>query len=70
MCEICSKLIIRALERPATTLTNEIKLRCFPVNYLKFLRLAILQDNCERQVLHMLPLKKKANPKDKKIKKR
>ena len=60
MCEICSKLIIRALERPATTQKNEIKLRCFPVNYLKFLRLAILQDNCERQVLHMLPLKKKS----------
>ena len=58
MCEICSKLIIRTPERPATTLKNEIKLRCFPMNYLKLLRLAILQDNCERQVLHMLPLKK------------
>ena len=57
-CEICSKLIIKTPAwdsgtglRPATFLKKRFLHRCFPVNFVKFLRTLFLQNTFRR--LHL-----------------
>ena len=51
--DVVKKLFLKTLLKAVTLLKMRLRQRCFPVNFAKFLRTSILQNNCEWLLLKL-----------------